>query len=149
MKQLLERTFPVETTPARAWEVVADAEHWPVWARHLRKVETTPPGPVRPGSTAVVFLRDFTQARVAVTRYVEGESFRWDGHFLWLRLGYDHAVHASLAGGWPEVRFTVWGDGIGAGSIGRVFAWVYARRLDRQIPRLQRLLAHQAAPTSS
>ena len=46
MRRLLERTFAVETTAERAWAELVVAERWPSWARHLRRVEVSPPGPV-------------------------------------------------------------------------------------------------------
>jgi hypothetical protein len=39
-----------------------------------------------------------------------------------------------------SITFTVEGAGVGVDSIGRLFASVYARNLDRAIPRLQALL---------
>ncbi len=39
-----------------------------------------------------------------------------------------------------SITFTVEGAGIGVDTIGRLFASIYARNLDRAIPRLQALL---------
>ncbi len=39
-----------------------------------------------------------------------------------------------------RITFTVEGAGVGVNIVGRLFAAVYARNLDRAIPRLQALL---------
>jgi Polyketide cyclase / dehydrase and lipid transport len=139
MKRLLERTFPVEATPERAWAELIAAERWPRWARHLASVQVSPPGPVGPGSSATLRLRNRTRAGVRVTEFQDGRRFRWEGSFLWLGLGYDHLVTTDEVGR-VSVTFTVDGAGVGVDTIGRLFASVYARQLDRAIPRLQALL---------
>lgn len=74
-----------------------------------------------------------------VTEFQDGRRFRWQGRFLWLGLGYDHLV-ATDDTGRVHITFTVDGAGIGVNTVGRLFAGVYARQLDRAIPRLQTLL---------
>ena len=139
MRTMLRRRFTVDAAPATAWQHIADAEQWPSWAQHLRTVELTPPGLVGPDTTAVLTLKNRTRATAAVTDFVDGHRFRWDGRFLWLRLGYDHRVEPGETHG-AEITFTVLGDGIGINTLGRLFAHIYARNLDRAIPRLQQEL---------
>jgi hypothetical protein len=139
MKRLLERTFAVEAAAERAWAELVAAEQWPRWARHLASVQVTPPGPVGPGSRATLHLTNHTRATVRVTEFQDGRRFRWEGSFLWLGLGYDHLVTTDETGQ-VRVTFTVEGAGVGVNTIGRLFAGVYARQLDRAIPRLQALL---------
>jgi hypothetical protein len=139
MKRLLERTFVVEAAAERAWAELVAAEQWPRWARHLRHVEVTPPGPVGSGSSATLKLTNHTTARLRVTAFQDGRRFRWEGSFLWLGLGYDHLVTTDEVGR-VHISFTVEGAGVGVSTIGRLFASVYARSLDRAIPRLQALL---------
>ena len=67
MRRLLERTFAVETTAERAWAELVAAERWPSWARHLRRVEVSPPGPVGPASGARLTLRNRTTNSSVVT----------------------------------------------------------------------------------
>jgi hypothetical protein len=139
MKRLLERTFDVEAAAERAWAELVAAERWPRWARHLASVQVTPPGPVGPGSGATLKLTNHTKATVRVTEFQDGRRFRWEGSFLWLGLGYDHLVTTDETGR-VHITFTVEGAGVGVDTIGRLFAGVYARNLDRAIPRLQALL---------
>ena len=115
------------------------AEQWPKWARHLRSVQVTPPGPVGPASSATLKLANHTTATVKVTEFQEGRRFRWEGSFLWLSLGYDHLVTTDDTGR-VTITFTVDAAGPGVTTIGPLFASIYARDLDRAIPRLQALL---------
>jgi hypothetical protein len=84
-------------------------------------------------------LTNRTRASVRVTEFQDGRRFRWEGSFLWLGLGYDHLVTTD-ANGRVSVTFTVDGAGAGVNTIGPLFASIYARQLDRAIPRLQALL---------
>jgi uncharacterized membrane protein len=136
MRRLFERTFAVEATAERAWAELVAAEQWPRWARHLASVQVTPPGPVGPGSRATLKLTNHTTATVRVTEFQDGRRFRWEGSFLWMSLGYDHLVTTNDAGR-VRITFTVDVAGVGGNTIGRLFASVYARNLDRAIPRLQ------------
>src|SRR5829696_3592209 len=139
MKRLLERTFVVEAAAERAWAELLVAEQWPRWARHLRSVQVAPPGPVGPGSSATLKLTNHTRATVRVTEFEDGRRFRWEGSFLWMDLGYDHVVTTDDTGR-VTITFTVEGAGVGVNTIGPLFATIYARQLDRAIPRLQALL---------
>jgi Polyketide cyclase / dehydrase and lipid transport len=136
MKRLLERTFVVEAAAERAWAELVAAEQWPRWARHLRSVQVTPPGPVGPGSSATLKLTNRTRATMRVTEFQDGRRFRWEGSFLWLGLGYDHLVDTDEMGR-VTITFTVDAAGLGVRAIGALFAGIYARNLDRAIPRLQ------------
>jgi Polyketide cyclase / dehydrase and lipid transport len=139
VRRLLERSFLVEASAERAWAELVAAEGWPRWARHLRRVELLPPGPVGPASRARLVLRNRTTATVRVTEFEDGRRFRWEGSFLWLGLGYDHLVTAEATGR-ARITFTVDGAGLGVTTLGRLLASIYARQLDRAIPGLQALL---------
>lgn len=136
MQRLLQRVFTVEAQPAPAWEKLIHAEQWPSWARHLRRVDLDPPGPVGPNTTAILRLRNGTSAKVRITDFVPGRSFRWEGMLMWTRLGHDHRVDVDEAGD-TTIEFLVDGAGARLFTIGRLLAWGYARSLDRAIPRLQ------------
>jgi hypothetical protein len=83
-----------------------------------------------------------------VTEFQDGRRFRWEGAFLWLGLGYDHLVTTDDTGR-VRLTFTVDAAGLGVKLIGPLFAGIYARNLDRAIPRLQALLRSpdRARPT--
>jgi hypothetical protein len=139
VRRMLERTIEVAAGPGEAWDHLIEPARWPSWARHIRRVEMDPPGRAQLGSRGRVRLRNGTSARQVVVVLDEGRRWRWDGTFLWLRLAYDHVVEPRPGGG-STVTFTVDGGGRGAGSIGKAFAWIYARNLDRALPALQQEL---------
>lgn len=140
MRQLLERSFTVAATPEVAWAALVDADAWPSWAHHIQRIELTPPGRVEPSTEAVIVLTNRTKASVAVTDFDPGRRFLWQGRFLWMGLAYDHTIQPADGG--TRITFTVEGSGPGAASIGRLFARIYGRNLDRAIPNLQAQLDH-------
>jgi hypothetical protein len=141
----LERAFRVRAGAAATWARLADVASWPEWARHIRSVELEPAGPLGPGSRGAIRLTNGIRSTFAVTEFVAGRSWRWVGPFLWLRIDYDHVVEGDPSGG-SRVTFVVEASGALSGSLGRLFSWVYARSLDRAIPRLQALLGGDPAP---
>jgi hypothetical protein len=131
---MLERNFEVDAPPERTWERLADVRSWPGWARHIRSVALEPPGPLGPGSRGSLRLTNGIRSTFAVTAWEAGRRWKWTGPFLWMRIDYDHVV-GEAPGGRSRVVFAVDGEGLGAGTLGRLFAFVYARNLDRAIPR--------------
>jgi len=135
MRTLLLRTFQVSRDRARVWAHLAQPARWPSWARHIKRVEMEPPGEVTAVSTGRVVLRNLVRSSFRVTRFSAGASWLWTGRFLWLRVDYDHVLLA-VAPQRTEVTFRVDVGGLGTSTLGRFFAWIYARNLDRAIPRL-------------
>ena len=62
-----------------------------------------------------------------------GEHWKWVGAFLWLSVHYDHRFKAVDANH-TQLTWIVDAEGFGAEVLGRCFAVVYARNLDRAIP---------------
>jgi hypothetical protein len=50
-----------------------------------------------------------------------------------MKIRYDH-VFEPIAPGRTRVRFDVFASGLGRATLGRLFAWIYGRNLDRAIP---------------
>jgi hypothetical protein len=140
--RLLERTFDVPSPPAAAWGVLADVPSWPAWARHVRSVSLEPPGPLGPGSRGAFRLAGGIRSTFAVTEFEGGRSWTWAGPFLWLEVVYGHVL-SPLPGGGTRVAFTIDGTGFGVGTLGRLFARIYARNLDRAIPLLRERMGGQ------
>lgn len=82
MRQMLSRSFEVQAPPDASWTTLIDAEAWPSWARHLSRVDLTPPGTVDLDTSAVLVLTNRTKARVVVTDFRPGRRFRWEGRFM-------------------------------------------------------------------
>jgi hypothetical protein len=135
MRWLVRRAFDVAVPAQRAWDHLATPSAWPSWARHIRSVETTPPGPVGPDTEGRIRLTNGVRSRFRMVEYVPGERWTWVGRFLWLRVRYEHAFD-RLAPDRTRIRFDVGVSGLGSGSLGRLFASIYAKNLDRAIPNL-------------
>jgi hypothetical protein len=80
-----------------------------------------------------------------MTDFDPPSSWAWAGPFLWLTVHYGHRFEAF---GERRTRlvWTVAAEGRGVTFLGRLFAAVYARNLDRAIPNLQRELDEAAGP---
>jgi hypothetical protein len=138
-RALVRRTLEVALPPSEVWDRLARVEEWPSWARHIRSARLDPPGALGPGSRGVFLLRPGIPARFAMTRWDPPRGWKWRGRFLWLEVGYDHRFE-PLPGGGTRIVLEVDGAGFAVGSLGRLFALVYARNLDRALPLLAREL---------
>ncbi len=136
---MLARTFRVRASPAEAWAELGAVRTWPAWARHIRSVELEPAGPLGPSSRGTIRLTNGIRSTFRVTSIDPGRRWAWAGPFLWLTVLYDHVLEAD-AGGGTRITFTIDGSGLGVATLGRLFAWIYARNLDRAIPLLQERL---------
>lgn len=130
---MLERTFEAAAPVGKAWDHLARPEAWPSWARHIRSVETN--GPLSPETEGVIRLRNGIRSSFRMREFDPGKSWLWEGKFLWLAIRYDH-VFEPVGPERTRITFRVDGAGFGRATLGRLFAWIYARNLDRAIPNL-------------
>jgi hypothetical protein len=70
-----------------------------------------------------------------------GANWKWAGRFLWITVHYDHQFRKAGPKE-TEIGFVLEGEGVGAGVLGRLFAALYARNLDRAIPNLVQEIEH-------
>jgi hypothetical protein len=142
MVRLLERSFKVKTSLERAWAHLEKVEQWPTWARHIRRIELRPPGPLALESQGTLQLTNGIRSTFRMEELTPGRNWKWAGRFLWMTVHYDHRFNKTGPEE-SEIRFVLDGEGFGAGVFGRVFAAIYARNLDRAIPSLVRELETQ------
>jgi hypothetical protein len=135
MQRLLERRFRARVALENAWSHLADVERWPSWARHIRRVELRPAGAVGPASEGAIVLGPGLRSTFRVEQYRYGSSWKWAGPFLWLTVHYDHRF-VRIGPKETEIHFAIDGEGAGVSFLGPLFAALYARNLDRAIPRL-------------
>ncbi len=135
VRSLLRRTLELSIPPEAAWAHLSRVEAWPSWARHLRSARLEPPGLLGPASSGVFVLGPGIPTRFAMTEWDPPRRWKWHGRFLWLRVGYDHRFE-PLPGGGTRLVLEVDASGPAAGSLGRLFARVYGRNLDRALPLL-------------
>jgi hypothetical protein len=137
--RLLERRFTVRTTVEAAWSHLERVEDWPSWARHIRRIELRPSGPLRLDSEGTIQLATGIRSTFRVEELNRGRNWSWVGPFLWLTVHYDHQF-TRVGPQETEVRLILEGEGPGVTIFGRIFAAIYARNLDRAIPNLIREL---------
>ena len=132
---LLRREFTVELPDEQAWRHLARVEQWPSWAKHIRQVEVQPPGELRPESTGHFLLTNGLKPVFRMTEFNPYRSWKWVGDFLWLTIYYDHRFE-ELNPTQTKLTFELEGKGFGGSLLGRLFAKIYSKSLDRAIPLL-------------
>lgn len=153
MRVLLQRQFVVPVSVEQAWRHLGRVTDWPTWARHIRRVEVDPPGELTARSRGRFVLANGVKSTFVMTEYNPHRNWKWAGPFLWLRVHYDHRFEpvGELA---ARLTWVIEAEGFGVSTIGRLFAMIYARNLDRAIPILvdelgRRWTATDAGPTNS
>jgi Polyketide cyclase / dehydrase and lipid transport len=136
MIELVVREFTVDVPLDRAWDHLARVEHWPSWARHIKRVALEPPGMLMEVSTGAFRLAGGARSTFRMEIYERPRRWQWVGRFLTISVHYDHRF-APLDSEHTRLLWTVAAVGPGSATIGRVFAAIYARNLDKAIPNLQ------------
>ncbi len=141
MVRLLERRFRVRAPVGRAWAHLERVEKWPSWAKHIRRIELHPAGPLSLESKGTIWLTSGVRSPFRMEELNAESNWKWAGPFLWLTVHYDHQF-TPVGREEAELGFVLEGEGIGIGVVGRLFAAIYSRSLDRAIPRLIEELEH-------
>jgi hypothetical protein len=134
MKQL-RREFTVELPAEKAWQHLARVEQWPSWARHIKQVEVQPPGELGPESTGRLHLTNGFKPVFKMIEFNPYRNWKWVGGFLWLTIYYDH-LFEELDSSQTKLTFVIEAKGFGVSVLGRLFAKIYSKSLDRAIPLL-------------
>jgi hypothetical protein len=135
---LLRREFTVELPLDKAWQHLARVELWPSWAKHIRQVEMRPPGELGPKSTGRLHLNNVragwpgSSVVFTVTEFNPYHNWKWVAGFLWLTCHYDHQFE-ELKPTQTKLTFLIVAEGFGKSIIGRLFAMIYRKNLDRAI----------------
>ena len=135
MIMLIRREFTVDLPLQKAWDHLARIEQWPSWAPHIKQIELNPPGEIGPQSTGVIHLTNGMKPVFRVTEFNPPRNWKWIGAFLWCAVIYDH-VFEPLDAEHTKLIFIIEGKGFGASILGRLFAWIYRRNLEKAIPLL-------------
>ena len=131
----LRREFTVELPLEKAWQHLARVEQWPSWARHIKQVEVQPPGELGPDSSGRLRLSNGINPVFKVTEFNPYRNWKWVGNFLWLTIYYDHQFEQATPTR-TKLTWTVESTGFGVSVVGRLFAKIYSKSLDRAIPLL-------------
>jgi hypothetical protein len=132
MITLLRREFMVELPLEKAWQHLARVEQWPSWAKHIKQVELQPPGKFGLESTGRMRLTNGLKPAWTVTEFNPYRNWKWVGGFLWLAVHYDHRFE-ELNSTQTKLTWVVEAEGFGVSVLGRLFAKIYRKNLDRAI----------------
>lgn len=132
---LLRREFTVDLPAEEAWRHLAHVEQWPSWAKHIKQVEVQPPGELVAQSTGRLLLTNGLRPVFRMSEFAPYRSWKWVGGFLWLTIYYDHRFE-ELKPTQTELTFELQAKGFGVSLLGRLFAQIYCKSLDRAIPLL-------------
>jgi hypothetical protein len=135
VRQVVDRSFVVRAPLVVAWDHLADLERWPSWARHIRSVVKSPPGPLTPNTRGTIKLANGMTTTFSMTEYVPFEHWQWVGSLLGSHVLYDHIFSQDKAG-YTTVRFTVAVSGGLGVLIAGIFGRIYRRNLERAVPLL-------------
>jgi hypothetical protein len=140
MVTLIQRDFIVGIPLQSAWDI----EQWPSWARHIKKIELHPSGELGPKSAGVIGLTNGMKPVFRVTEFNPPRNWKWVGGFLWCTVFYDHQFE-PLDAEHTKLILIVEANGFGARFLGRLFAWIYRRNLEKAIPLLLAEMEGQAS----
>jgi hypothetical protein len=135
MISLLRRDFTVKLPLEKAWQHLARVEQWPSWAKHIRQVKVEPPGQLAAQSMGVIHLSNGIKTAFKMTQFNPHRNWTWTGRFLWLTILYDH-VFEEITPQQTKLTWIIEGEGFGVSVIGKLFAKVYNKNLDKAIPAL-------------
>src|SRR5215475_10075332 len=135
MITLIQREFLVEARLERAWNHLARVEHWPTWARHIRRIELFPNGPLKSDSVGRIYLRNGIRSTFRMVEFNPYQNWKWVGPFLWLTVHYDHQFRA-VEEGCTKLTWIVAAEGFADSLLGPIFASIYRPNLATAIPRL-------------
>ena len=131
----LRREFTVNLSVEKAWQHLARVEQWPSWAKHIEQVEVQPPGELGPQSTGRLHLTNGLKPVFRMTEFNPHRNWKWVGGFLWLTVYYDH-LFDELNPTQTRLTWVIEAKGLWASVLGRLFANIYSKSLDRAIPLL-------------
>jgi hypothetical protein len=135
MITLLCREFTVELRLETAWQHLARVQQWPSWAKHIKQVELQPSGELGLESTGRLHLTNGLKPAWRVTEFNPYCNWKWVGGFLWLTVNYDHRFK-ELNATQTMLTWVVEAEGIGVSVLGKLFAKIHSKNLDRAIPLL-------------
>jgi hypothetical protein len=118
VKRLIDESFEVAVPLSVAWEHLARVENWPSWAKHIKSVVRTPPGPLSIDTQATVRLTNAMTSTFKMTEFAPPRHWKWRGSLLGAQIFYDHVFFRSYAlSDWSSVHGRR--IGLAGGDLGR------------------------------
>ncbi len=145
MKRVVDKSFIVRAPLEVAWNHLAKVEQWPSWAKHIRSVVKSPPGPLSSDSRATLRLSNGVRTTFQMIEFDPPRHWKWVGPFLGSQILYDH-IFSQSEPRQTTIRFTVDVAG-GPGVLFRgIFGRIYRKNLERAVPLLVQEIEATAGP---
>jgi hypothetical protein len=142
MKRIVDKAFIVRVPLPLAWNHLAEIEKWPSWAKHIRSVVKSPPGPLCLATQGTLRLSNGVKTAFRMTEFEPLKHWKWVGKFLGATIFYDHIFTVSETPtenpGGTTIRFVVDAEGWSLPLVGGIFARIYRKNRDRAVPLLIR-----------
>jgi len=135
VKRVVDVSFVVRAPLQVAWDHLADVEHWPSWAKHIRSVVKSAPGALSPHTRGTLKLVNGMSTTFSMTEFVPLQHWEWVGSLLGSHVLYDHIFFQDQTGH-TRIRFTVVVTGGLGVLVSGVFGRIYRRNLARAVPLL-------------
>ena len=135
MMSLIRRDFVVDVPLLLAWEHLSRVEKWTSWAKHITNVELDPEGDLTLLSKGTFLLSNGLKTVFEMKEMDPPRNWKWVGSFLWMTIHYDHQFERVD----EQHTRLIWlldGEGLGISILGKIFARIYNRNLDRAFPNL-------------
>ncbi len=135
LKRVIDKSFIVRAPLEVAWNHFAEVEKWPSWAKHIRSVVKSPPGPLSRDTRATLKLANGVRTTFQMIEFEPLQHWKWAGPFLGSQIVYDH-IFSEDERGQTTIRFTVDASGGPASLFRGIFARIYRNNLERAVPLL-------------
>ncbi len=147
MRRVVDKSFNVRAPLEVAWNHVAEVEKWPSWAKHIRSVVKSPPGPLSSDSRGTLRLTNGVRTTFQMIEFDPPGHWKWAGPFFGSQVLYDH-IFSQDEPGQTTVRFTVDISGGPSAFFGGIFGRIYRKNLERAVPLLVQEIEAAAGPKS-
>jgi hypothetical protein len=135
LKRVVDKSFVVRAPLEVAWNHIAQIEGWPSWAKHIRSVVKSPPGPLSGDTHGTLRLTNGVRTTFRMIEFEPLRHWKWAGSFLGSEILYDH-IFSEDKPNQTTIRFAVDAGGGPAVFIRGIFGWIYRRNLERAVPLL-------------
>jgi hypothetical protein len=108
LKRVVDKSFVVRAPLEVAWNHLAQIEAWPSWAKHIRSVVKSPPGPLSGDTHGTLQLTNGVRSTFRMVEFEPPRHWKWAGSFLRSQILYDH-IFSEDKQNQTTIRFTVVG----------------------------------------
>ncbi|MGH8162495.1 MAG: SRPBCC family protein, partial [Gammaproteobacteria bacterium] len=91
----LTKSVEAKASPATAWQVITDVEHWPEWTASVTRIKHLNEGPLSVGSRARVEQPGMRAMVWTVTRLESENRFDWETQAAGIHIVASHLIESE------------------------------------------------------